>query len=885
MKKTFYEYNSLLRVYNKYRRKLINLREANKNLRRQNILRKHISRLHEKLMALNVTLKLATSAASVVVGSMLFVNSADAQSFSAKQINPFSLNNAYYNSAPTFADIDGDGDLDMLSGSDDYYYDYYGCNCYEYYFKYYENIGTATNPDYDSPQINPFGITAPSIRRMTPTFVDLDNDGDMDIVYGDNDGNFHYMQNSGTSTAPIFDAPQMNPFGLSYLYYTGRSAPSFADLDNDGDLDMISGGSNGGFYYFPNNGNASSPSFGLEQGNPFGMFSVYSSTSAPAFIDIDNDGDFDVISGDNYGDFYYFENFGTIGSPVFGGYQTNPFNLTQVGSYSYVGKSKPAFADLDNDGDMDLMAGDSYGDFNFYRQCLPTTSTISPVEACSYTSPSGNYYTSGGTFIDIIPNAAGCDSTITINLTINPMSDQTVMATNATVCYGSSTTIQLGSTQNNVSYFLRDDSDDSIVDGPIVGDGSSALLNTGNLTSTTTYNVYAEKAVTSGGLEFDGNNDYVDGGSGIDLSNKSFSIEFWAKKNVLSAGDDNHIIGLGDNTSSNNALHIGFRGNNNFTFAFFGNDLDAPSSLADTDWHHWAVTYDKALTERTIYRDGIAVANGSSSNDFTGTGNLKIGRAYNGSNNNFNGVVDEVRVWSIARTQNDIQADMNTCLTGSESGLEAYYQFEDGLGSSTVSDATVNGNDGSLTNMDVNNAWDLGVAVCASCNLELTQTVTVTVSPAINTATTTSGETITADLSGAGYQWVDCDNANSPINLANNQSYTATSNGNYAVEITENGCTATSNCVTISTVSVESLDLNSQLVLYPNPTKGLFHIAVSETLIGRYLELTNTMGQVIETRVIDTEIVDFNLENLSDGIYFIEVETPNGKISKKIIKN
>src|SRR5690606_1261436 len=192
------------------------------------------------------------------------------------------------------------------------------------------------------------------------------------------------------------------------------------------------------------------------------------------------------------------------------------------------------------------------------------------------------------------------------------------------------------------------------------------------------------------------------------------------------------------------------------TFAFFGNDLDAPSYLADTNWHHWAVTFDAVTNARTIYRDGIAVASDISSSDFLGTGTLKIGRAYNASINNFNGSLDEVRIWTIPRTQSEIQANMYNCLTGSESGLSAYYQFENGSGSSTLSDVTSNGNTGTLTNMNVNTAWNSGVSVCSSCNLEMTQTVTITVN---NSATGTDIQTACNS-----YTWID------------NNTYTASNN-------------------------------------------------------------------------------------------------------------
>ncbi|HRN42675.1 MAG TPA: hypothetical protein PK649_11465, partial [Vicingus sp.] len=68
MRKNIYHFNSLLRTYNRYRRKLVNLRKANKNERRQHILQNHIERLFEKLTFLRMSIKLSTVAASIAVG-------------------------------------------------------------------------------------------------------------------------------------------------------------------------------------------------------------------------------------------------------------------------------------------------------------------------------------------------------------------------------------------------------------------------------------------------------------------------------------------------------------------------------------------------------------------------------------------------------------------------------------------------------------------------------------------------------------------------------------------------------------------------------------------------------------------------------------------------
>ena len=252
---------------------------------------------------------------------------------------------------PAFADLDGDGDQDLLVG------EYYGK------MQYFENTGSATAPSFAAPQLNPFGLVS-TYYNAFPAFADLDNDGDMDMLAGEYYGAMKYFENTGSATAPQFAAPLVNPFGLDSTYYL--AFPAFADLDDDGDLDLLVGEMYGAMQYFENIGSDSVPSFAPAQTNPFGLSST-GYWASPAFSDLDDDGDLDILVGEYYGNMKYFENTGSVSAPQFAAPQLNPFGLTQVYLAAF-----PAFADLDNDGDTDLLVGEAYGAMQYFENTTIT---------------------------------------------------------------------------------------------------------------------------------------------------------------------------------------------------------------------------------------------------------------------------------------------------------------------------------------------------------------------------------------------------------------------------------------------------------------------------------------------------------------------------------
>ncbi|NEQ69738.1 MAG: hypothetical protein F6K21_30455, partial [Symploca sp. SIO2D2] len=191
-------------------------------------------------------------------------------------------------------------------------------------------------------------------------------------------------------------------------------------------------------------------------------------------------------------------------------------------------------------------------------------------------------------------------------------------------------------------------------------------------------------------LTFDGKEDFIDCGSGLNLTNTSFTIEFWAKRQTVGKW---HMIVFQGEQQQHQGLHIGFRNNDVFTLAFYGDDINT-GQYTGSDWHHWSCVYNHERQQQIIYCDGELEACRQPAN-YQGTGNFYIG-ALKGTERFFEGQLADLRIWQGVRTPQEIQDAMNSRLTGNESGLLAYWPLDEGKGT-TITDKTGNGNDGKIT--------------------------------------------------------------------------------------------------------------------------------------------------------------------------------------------
>ena len=150
----------------------------------------------------------------------------------------------------------------------------------------------------------------------------------------------------------------------------------------------------------------------------------------------------------------------------------------------------------------------------------------------------------------------------------------------------------------------------------------------------------------------------------------------------------------------------------------------------------------------------------------------------------------------------------------------------------------------------------------------------------MDTSVTNNDPTLIANATNATFQWVDCNNNFAPIPGETGASFTATANGSYAVIVTQNGCTETSTCYTISSLGLNDLSEKNKIRLYPNPVSDNFIIDLSKSYTNINVKVTNTLGQVVyQDKIKTAEKIPVDIGEISGGVYFVQVYSGNKLIA------
>ncbi|MCZ8189791.1 MAG: hypothetical protein O9326_08620, partial [Microcystis sp. LE19-338.1B] len=277
-------------------------------------------------------------------------------------------------------------------------------------------------------------------------------------------------------------------------------------------------------------------------------------------------------------------------------------------------------------------------------------------------------------------------------------------------------------------------------------------------------------------LLFDGTDDYISIPHSSNLSLTNFTIETWVNPSQIK-GDWQPLITKEDSSGYQRNYGLFIRPNEmRVHFSFMdGNGSnwrwsESQNSLKINEWNHIAMTYDGS--KFIFYLNGILDTSiNLVTTVYQNTEPVKIGREL-ANYTPFSGKMDEVRIWNKARTQAEIQADMTHPLTGSETGLVGYWQFNENAGT-TVTDLAGNDNHGTILGgaAFTSGVFSPGTFVFSQSNFTVKEGGIGIKEVTINRVDGLGGEaSVTVDLSdGVGVSAADYDNTPIVVNFANGE--------------------------------------------------------------------------------------------------------------------
>ena len=152
-----------------------------------------------------------------------------------------------------------------------------------------------------------------------------------------------------------------------------------------------------------------------------------------------------------------------------------------------------------------------------------------------------------------------------------------------------------------------------------------------------------------------------------------------------------------------------------------------------------------------------------------------------------------------------------------------------------------------------------------------------------DTNVTNNDPTLIANQQGAVYQWLDCDDNYNILPGETGQSYVPQTNGNYAVQLTINGCIDTSACYSIETANIFEPQSSHNIYFYPNPGNGNLTIQSNSTFKNLAIKIFSVNQQLIYLKQNVNQLpLQINLD-VSSGIYFMEIDSEYGSKLHKLI--
>ena len=396
---------------------------------------------------------------------------------------------------------------------------------------------------------------------------------------------------------------------------------------------------------------------------------------------------------------------------------------------------------------------------------------------------------------------------------------------------------------------------------------------------------YAAKAQNYA-LSFNGTSDYVTipASPSWVFGTGNFTVEWWQYETDGNAHP--RIFSIGSYPSASIAVSI----KSGIIYCWLRGSIALSPSLGtyENTWVHLA--YTRSGSTVNIYKNGTILSTGTNSNNINNTSNALYLGNEEISGSFYGGYLDEVRIWNIARTQAQIQANMNSVLVGNESGLVAYYNMNYGSGA-ILSDNSTGGHNGTINGAlwVINTNPSLPVELKSFSARANSSYVTLN----WETATEVNNHGFNIERRFQDFEWIQIGfvqgsgNSNSPKTYSFNDKNISTGKVEYRLKQLDNdGRFKYSDIVEVNVKTPASFELNQN---YPNPFNPSTVISYSVPSASNVkLSIYNTLGQTVKVlesgfKPAGNYSATFNTTGLPSGVYFYKLEAGQFSQIKKMI--
>lgn len=397
-------------------------------------------------------------------------------------------------------------------------------------------------------------------------------------------------------------------------------------------------------------------------------------------------------------------------------------------------------------------------------------------------------------------------------------------------------------------------------------------------------------------LSFIGDDDYVilDALSSPMSVATDFTVEFWMKADLNDnnaqprvglfsvnpdVGDNKFLITMGGNTAQDGQIVI--------IDDPTGVDITSTQIVGDNICHH--IAYVRTGTSGELFIDGVSAGTHTVDYILANTDRYSIGQDWDAATPSdfYNGEIDELRVWTVARSQTQIQATMNVELTGTETGLLAYYDFNQGIPAGNNStetillDRTSNGLDGQLNNFALNGSFSNWVEFKCDVNAPLPLSISYFNGICKNQQVILNWQTVSEQDNQVFYieqkllnEWSVVEVIEGKGTSENITNYTFTDNSKtnealyYRLKQLNWGRSFEYTDIAI----VECADASTPFfTIYPNPSNGQITIMLDQE-INVPIHVFDLLGRkVFEQYISQQKYVELNMD-VKTGIYFLKIK-------------